>query len=216
LFHRFKIDSFFDLSISRKYFVYVCIQLLTRHNVDRKRIFRNRSPLLFIMIDFQRLFPYLRIILFGIIVLVAIIYSIPIMCLRRFHYRNNFLTLNICIATTLCSLYWFLFYLMLELNAIGTFMFLLDSCQFVSLFPVLLTLQVPFSFLTVSINRLFAVVYHNRVLFKRKSWTIICLAAQWILGAILTIPILTGIGQVCSLFFFSIYADISFHEIRWI
>jgi hypothetical protein len=147
------------------------------------------------MVNFLLVFPYLRIALFGLIILVAFVYSIPIICLRRFHYRNNMLTLNICVVTVLCSLYWFLFYVMFEYDMWGTFGFLLNNCIFVSIFPVILTLQVPLSFVTASINRLCAVVYHQPF-FKTKYWIPICILAQWIFGTALTLPILCGIGPV--------------------
>lgn len=148
------------------------------------------------MADFMRIFTFIRLILFGLTMLVALIYSAPIVCLRRFHYRNNMLTINICVATIFCSLYWFIFYLMLELRPYDTFMFLFNTCAFASIFPVLLTLQVPLSFVTASVNRLCAVVYSNRALFKKKRWLIICIVGQWIFGTLLIMPIFTGIGLV--------------------
>ena len=148
------------------------------------------------MINFLLVFPYLRVILFGLIILVACVYSIPIVCHRRFHYRNNMLTLNICVVAILCSLYWFLFYVMFEYDLMGTFAFLLSNCIFVSIFPVILTLQVPLSFVTASINRLCAVVYHHRPFFKTKHWILLCILAQWVFGTVLTLPILIGIGRV--------------------
>ena len=148
------------------------------------------------MADFMRIFTFIRMVLFGLTVFVALIYSAPIVCLRRFHYRNNMLTINICVATILCSLYWFVFYLMLELYPFETLMFLFNNCAFASIFPVLLTLQVPLSFVTASVNRLCAVVYNNRPLFKKKRWLVICILAQWVFGTVLTVPIFFGIGLV--------------------
>lgn len=152
------------------------------------------------MVDFDDIFSYLRIVLFGLIVLIACIYSIPIIFLRRFHYRNNILTLNTCLATICCSLYWFLFYIMLELDLLGTYSFLLNACVFVFIVPTILTLQVPLSFVTISINRFCAVVYHNKNFFKRKQWVFICILFQWLFGIIFTLPILSGIQLVRFLF----------------
>ena len=148
------------------------------------------------MVDFGQVFTVLRIILFGLIVLVAAIYSIPILFIRRFHHRNNILTLNICLATIFCCLYWFVFYIMLSSDLLGTYLFLVRSCGFVFIVPVILTLQIPFSFITVSINRLFFIVSHNKNFFKTKKWVGICIFSQWLLGTIIVLPILSGIQPV--------------------
>lgn len=148
------------------------------------------------MVDLQTILSYFRICLFGLIIVVSLIYSIPIIFLRRFHYRYNILTLNICLATTFASIYWFFFYLMFHLDTWATFTFLMNNCRFSSIFPVILTLQVPFSFVTTSINRFCAVVYHNRVLFKTKSWILVSIGFQWIFCSFLSLPLLSNIGMV--------------------
>ena len=148
------------------------------------------------MADFLLIFPYLRIILFGLIVIIASIYSLPIIILKRFHYRNNFITLNICVATIFSALYWFLFYLMFQLDTMETFRFMLRNCRFVSIVPVILTLQVPLSFVTGSINRFWAIVYHQNRWHKSKHSLIACIFTQWTVGTLLTLPILAGINPV--------------------
>jgi hypothetical protein len=148
------------------------------------------------MVDFDEIFSFLRIILFALIVLVAFVYSIPIIFIRRFHHRHNILTLNICIVTICCCAYWVVFYTMLQINTLETYIFLLNSCKFVSIVPTLLTLQVPFSFVTASLNRLCSVIYYNKNLFKTKQWVFICILFQWVLGTVLTLPILAGIQPV--------------------
>jgi hypothetical protein len=148
------------------------------------------------MIDSEQIFSLLRIILFGLIALVASIYSIPILVIPRFHRRNNILTLNICLATICCCLYWFVFYIMLTLNTLGTYTFLLNACVFVFIVPTILTLQIPLSFVTVSINRFCSVVYYRKNFFTTKQWILICILSQWILGTIFTLPILSGIQLV--------------------
>lgn len=148
------------------------------------------------MTYFDDIFDIIRIVLFGLIALVAAVYSIPIIFIRRFHHRNNILTLNICLVTIYCCLYWFLFYIMLELNTDGTIQFLLNSCVFASLVPTILTLEIPLSFVTISINRYFYIVYYHKNFFKTKSWLLICIVSQWVLGTLFMLPILAGIGQV--------------------
>ena len=150
------------------------------------------------MVDISDILTVVQVVLFGLIVLVALVYSIPIIVNRRFHHRNNTLTLNICIATILCCLYWFLFYIMLKVDLYGTFTFLVNSCMFVFVVPAILTLQIPYSFVTVSIHRLCCVVYYRKNLFKTKKWIAICILTQWVLGTVSMLPILSGIQPVRS------------------
>ncbi|CAF1177558.1 unnamed protein product [Rotaria sordida] len=149
------------------------------------------------MVDFEAIFSLLRIILFAILTLVTFIYSIPIIFIRRFHRRNMILTLNICSVTICCSLYWTIFYIILEFNPLIIYKFMLDSCRFVLIFSTLITLQVPFSFVTASINRFCSVVYFNKNLFKTKQWVFICILFQWIFGIIITLPVVLGIQPYC-------------------
>lgn len=148
------------------------------------------------MVDFAQIFSYLRIILFGLIFLIAFVYAIPIISIRQFHHAHMILTLNICLVTGCCCFYWFIFYIMLLVDVYGTYAFLINSCIFVSLVPAILTLQVPLSFVTVSINRFCSVVYHTKDLFKTKRWVFICILSQWIFGTLVILPILLGIQPV--------------------
>lgn len=145
--------------------------------------------------DFQVFVSFLGIAVFGLIVVIAAIYCVPIIFVRRFHHRNNLLTLNICFATSLCSLYWFLFYLILQFDIESITLFLLNNCRFTSLFPVILTLQVPFSFVTASINRFCSIVF-DRAIFRTKRWIALCIANQWIMCSFLPLPILASIDNV--------------------
>lgn len=148
------------------------------------------------MADPEQILSILRITLFGLIILVATVYSIPILFIRRFHHRNNILTLNICLAIIFCCLYWFIFYIMLDINMYGTYGFMIRACVFVYIVPAVLTLEIPFSLVTVSINRFFSIAYYNKHLFKTKKWIVICILGQWMLGVIFILPILSGIQPV--------------------
>ena len=37
-----------------------------------------------------------------ITILAALIYSLPILCIRRFQHRNNIFTVNVCLTMMLC------------------------------------------------------------------------------------------------------------------
>lgn len=159
---------------------------------SRKTPIRSSTVL---MVDFQLIASYLGISLFGIIIIIALIYSIPIIFLKRFHHRHSVLTLNICFATIICSSYWFIFYLISQLDLSRIVIYLINYCRFASIVPVILTVQVPFSFVTVSVNRLFALI-SNHPFFKTKFWIGLSVALQWCLCSLLPLPILTDLGPV--------------------
>jgi hypothetical protein len=50
-------------------------------------------------------------------ILLALIYLIPILLIRRFHNVNNFFTVNLCFATIFACIYWLFVYIVLEFNA---------------------------------------------------------------------------------------------------
>jgi hypothetical protein len=58
----------------------------------------------------SRLFAIFQTILFLIIIISACIYSIPIICIRRFRHNNNIFTVNVCLATILNCLSWLPFH----------------------------------------------------------------------------------------------------------
>ena len=43
---------------------------------------------------------------YSIVAVLALIYSLPILCIRRFQHRNNIFTLNVCLTMELNSLFW--------------------------------------------------------------------------------------------------------------
>jgi len=48
--------------------------------------------------------------------------------------------------------------------------------------------DIPFAFVAFSVHRFCSIVYHNRPLFKTKKWTAICIAIQWIVVLMLSLP----------------------------
>ena len=148
------------------------------------------------MVNFDDIFSYLRIILFALIFFIALVYAIPIICIPQFHHSNAILTLNICLATACCSLYWCLFYIMLFVQRQKTYKFMVNSCVFVCLFPTILTLAVPFSLVTASINRFCCVMYYNKTMYKKTRWVFVCILIQWIVATLFSLPSLLGIQPV--------------------
>jgi hypothetical protein len=146
-----------------------------------------------------RIFSVLETILFILIIFIALIYSIPILCIHRFHQPNNIFTLNVCLAVILCCLSW------LPTTAVFTFTSSYEVIEKIALpfyiMEMLLTIQVPFSFVAVSIHRYYFMIYHAKMFFKRKRWIILCIGSQWILGFILTIPNVICLLHTVRVFF---------------
>ena len=118
--------------------------------------------------------------------IIGLFYLIPIIILPRFHHRNHFLTLNVCIANILCCLVWFP----------DDPLFRNDSTTTMRNIQTIFTLQVPFSFVIVSIHRYCSVVYRKKTFFKSRRWICLCVGIQWILGILLSIPDLMNFHKV--------------------
>jgi hypothetical protein len=148
----------------------------------------------YIMMNLQRMISIFQSILFLIIIIFACIYSIPIICIRRFHQHNHILTLNVCLATIFCSLSY------LPVYAASIFVNPVDFSRkaliFFDIVQTIFTLQVPLSFVIASIHRYCSIVYHTKIFFKRKRWLVLCIGSQWMLGFILSIPNLIRIYTV--------------------
>lgn len=152
------------------------------------------------MTDFTVVYSYLRFILFAIIALIAFIYIVLIILMRRYQDHNTILTLNISLATMVCSIFWAAFYARFKFDSMDLVKTLLKSCDLIVIVSTSLTLQVPLSFVTASINRLFLVICHNNHLFKQKRWIFICIISQWIFGTLITLPVLAGVTPVSFVF----------------
>ena len=139
----------------------------------------------------------LKIVLFVIIILSASVYSVSILLIKRFHTSINILTLNLCVSAIVCSMYW-IFFCILQLksleNPIGW------NCILLQYFQTFVNGQEIYSLCVISINRFCLVLYHNRILFKTRRWTYICIGSQWLLGAILPLPTFAMPREVIFLF----------------
>ncbi|UJR21693.1 hypothetical protein I4U23_024770 [Adineta vaga] len=135
----------------------------------------------------KRIFPIIQLIIFVIIVIFALVYSISIICIRRFHQLNNILTLNICLASIFCCLSWLPIYILVFMkrsNEISA-----NVLIFLNLAQNIFTLEVPLSFVITSVHRYCSIAYHTKAFFRKRRWIIICIGSQWIFGFILAIPI---------------------------
>jgi len=65
-----------------------------------------------------------------------------------------------------------------------------QSCLLILYLKNMVICQAVYSVCMVSLNRLFSIVYKNKALFRTKRWVAICISAQWILAAIISLPAL--------------------------
>ena len=127
-------------------------------------------------------------------ILMAMGYALPIIFLPRFYHRNNFLTLNVCIANILCFLVWLpddpLF--MSDGSRVWQNKFYIS----LKIFQTLLTVQLPLSFALISVHRYCSIVYRKKGFFKTKRWIVLSITLQWTFGILLSIPDLTNFRSV--------------------
>ena len=128
----------------------------------------------------------LRLALFALIVVSALIYGIPILVLRRFHRSNHLLTLNFCVASFIFGLHYLVSYIVYEIDRRR--LFLIETCSLFMYSQMASVAQVVLALLMISINRLFSVIYHTNPFFRRRNWFRICLVCQWTLGFIIVLP----------------------------
>ena len=129
---------------------------------------------------------YIQIFFIILTILLALIYSLPIVFIRRFRNFNNIFTVNLCIATVCSNLYWMLYYLLLKFHP--QYLAEETTCFILIYLEMMCTFQVPLAFLVVSVNRLCSIVYHTNAFFRRKQWITLCISVQWIIGIVLSIP----------------------------
>ena len=139
-------------------------------------------------------FAIVEVALTSIITLLALIYSLPILCVRRFHHRNNMFTLNVCWTTILCALVYGVVFIRPLLGQ--------ASVHFISENPWLIVLQIfigaslMLSFVLVAFHRCCSIVFHRIRFFRTKQWVMVCLAGEWTLAATICIPFLVDPKKV--------------------
>ena len=141
-------------------------------------------------------FRIVDITLLLIIALLALIYSLPILCIRRFQHRNNIFALNVCVTTVLSCLVYAGFYA-LPLLSIAPRQ-LRTASTWLLLGSALLGYSTAFNFVLVSFHRCFSILYPQKRFFQLKPWVAVCLLGQWIIASILAIPAFIDPERVSS------------------
>ncbi|UJR21716.1 hypothetical protein I4U23_024793 [Adineta vaga] len=140
----------------------------------------------------------LQIVVAVLILCFALLYSIPLIFIRRFQQHNNILTLNFSLITVASVIYWISYFVIIQANQ--TIVISKHICAILNIIQTLVTLQFSFSIVTISIHRCCLIIYYNKFFFKSKRWVIICLCAQWILALILSFLTLiySEVKPLCS------------------
>ena len=124
--------------------------------------------------------------LFTLTALLAVIYSLPILCVRRFQRRNNMFTLNICFATACSALSW----LPTSISPLFGYPRPVFRRQHVWLYvlQILSEMAVPHSLVLVAFHRCGSIVFPRREFFRTKNWMLACFIGQWTMSGLLTTP----------------------------
>jgi hypothetical protein len=146
------------------------------------------------MTEVTTILIYIQFTVFVLIFLLALVYFIPIVFIRRFHNVNNVFTVNLCFAIICCDTYWY-FYLIMANFFVATISNA-TSCSILNYFATMCTIQVPLAVVVVTIHRLCCIVYHTKPFFKRKQWATLCITSQWLTGIILSIARISFDGLV--------------------
>jgi hypothetical protein len=146
------------------------------------------------MADIARIFSLIKISIFGVSILLALIYSFPILIFRRFHHRLNMLTVNICVSLILSSTYWMGYFIMWEYYI--QYLFTEMTCTFLFYLQTINSCEVSFTFAVLTINRFCSIVYPAKVFFRTKKFVVICVASQWIAVCLVSLPFAFAIKPV--------------------
>ena len=117
-----------------------------------------------------------------LVALLALIYSLPILCIRRFQHQNNIFTLNVCLTTALSCLLWLPTLASLPIGYPSTF--IREKCPWLSVLQVTADLAIPYSLVLVSFHRCCSIVYPHRRFFQRKRWMVVCFVGQWVIATL--------------------------------
>ena len=136
------------------------------------------------------------------IILLACIYSIPILFIKRFRNPLNILTVNLAISCSICALYWTIYYILhvVLLDDLNNW-----NCVLFQYFQTIVNFQEIYAVCNVSINRFCIILYNNKLLFKTQRWAFICISFQWLMGFILSLPLISVNGQVIIIFYRKIF-----------
>jgi hypothetical protein len=127
----------------------------------------------------------------------AVIYIVSIWLIRRTQGQTYIFTINLAIAIILFS----------SSELLNIFKNLIDKaklnpyfCSFYNYHQFFVAIHVPFSLIAVSFYRFLTIVYHSTVFFRTKRFVTLCIAGQWFLGVVFSVPSIFVDPQVIHFF----------------
>jgi hypothetical protein len=130
------------------------------------------------------------VIIEGFVAIGACLYAIPICFIRKFHKPLHLLTLNVCIGVFICHAYYIIYYVMDAYYP--KILWTPQSCLGIRYGQQMVVCQLIYALCMVSLNRLSAIVYKNKVFFGTKRWIAICVSAQCIFSILIPLPVLAS------------------------
>lgn len=133
---------------------------------------------------------YLALLL--MILIGVCVYAISICCIRRLHKVTYLLTLNVCLADTVCAIFWVCFFIMDQFfpNILWT----QKTCLLVLYSQTTSNCLVTYSICVVSLNRLFTIIYGQRSFFHTTRGIALCIGCEWLMAIIM--PLLTFFSDI--------------------
>ena len=116
-------------------------------------------------------------------ILLALIYSIPLLLVRRLRHYLNMYSLNVCLSTSVCCLFWIYIYAAGRINVRQ--LYSMPTCTIIAYLQVAFTIPIPLSLVVVSVHRYCFIVHQAKPFFRTKGWTVICFVSQWLAGFLL-------------------------------
>lgn len=138
-------------------------------------------------IAFEEMLVIIIVAFFLIMLFLSLLYSMPIIFVRTLRHRNHLLTINICLAVTLCAVY-HIIYIMLVFQWHVVFSRFL--CFVIEFMRMMVVCQVAYAYVTVAIHRYCSIIYFNKPLFNRTRWLVTCTTCQWLFACFISLPII--------------------------
>jgi hypothetical protein len=146
------------------------------------------------MADVSTILSLVKIIAFGISILLALIYSLLILLIPHFHHRLNVLTVNICLSVMCTGTFFLGYFIMWEYDF--NHLFTIKTCKFIFYLQTVSSSQTAYSLTVLTINRFCTIKYPGKRFFKTKMFVGICIASQWIVTCIISLPFLFDLKSV--------------------
>ena len=114
-------------------------------------------------------------------VLLALVYSVPIVFIRRFQRRHSIFTVNVCLAVVLLGVSSFVHFMWIAIDPSYTPQMPMFRC--LNSLRALAGTSLPLAIVVVPCHRCISIVYSDTRFFRTKQWITVCIVCQWIAAA---------------------------------